>query len=99
MKASQKLKYKKIGLFIALFISQIVVSAAIFNPLLLVIISVSFLASSSVPDNIIINYMRIFKFVMILVTALLGIYGFSLIIFMAIAQLVFYHNIQTKNEM
>ncbi|NLV59350.1 MAG: spore germination protein [Clostridiales bacterium] len=67
-----------VGIVSAIVIGQAAISAGIFSPLLLILSSVSLLASFVMPDFALINPIRILKFIGILCTGFLGFYGLIL---------------------
>ncbi|MEA4897530.1 MAG: spore germination protein [Christensenellaceae bacterium] len=67
-----------VGIVSAIVIGQAAISAGIFSPLLLILASISLLASFVMPDFALINPIRILKFIAILCTGLLGFYGLVL---------------------
>lgn len=72
---------KKIGTAVAIvgaiIIGQAASSSGVFSPLLLIIVSVGFLASFAQPDYTITNTFRILKFLLIFLTGFFGFYGAS----------------------
>ena len=62
----------------AIIIGQAAISAGVFSPLLLILVSVEFLASYATPNVTMSNPFRIIKFLMLLISGILGFYGFSL---------------------
>jgi len=77
-----------IGIVGAIVIGQAAIAAGIFSPLLLIIASVSLLASFAIPDYSLINPFRILKFFLLLLTGSLGFYGFTLFLTFVLAELV-----------
>ena len=77
-----------IGIVGAIVIGQASISAGIFSPLLLIVVSVSLLASFAIPDYSLINTFRIMKFFLILITGAFGFYGFSLFLTLMMIELV-----------
>ena len=67
-----------IGIVGAIIIGQAAISSGIFSPLLLILVSVSFLASFAVPDYTIMNPLRLLKFLVLVMTGTLGLFGFTL---------------------
>ncbi len=67
-----------IGIVGAIIIGDAATAAGIFDSLVLIIVSTSLLASFTVPDYFFMNAVRILKFLMIIMTGLLGFYGFVL---------------------
>jgi len=72
----------------ALIIGQAAISAGVFSPLLLIVVSVEFLASFATPNPTIINPFRLMKFLLLLITGILGFYGLILGITVIVAELV-----------
>ena len=72
----------KIGSAIAIvgtiIIGQAALASSAFSPLLLIIVSISFLSSFAIPDLMLSNAFRILKFFVIIMTGFFGFYGFSL---------------------
>lgn len=66
-----------IGIVGAIIIGQAAISSGIFDPLILIICSLSFLASFAIPDYTIMNPFRILKFFLMVFTAVLGLFGFT----------------------
>lgn len=77
-----------VGIVSAIVIGQAAISAGIFSPLLLILASISLLASFVMPDFSLINPIRILKFVAILCTGFLGFYGLVLFSCVLLIQLV-----------
>ncbi|NCA66900.1 MAG: spore germination protein [Clostridia bacterium] len=77
-----------IGIVGALVIGQASVSAGIFSPLLLIVVSTALLASFAIPDYSLLNTFRILKFALILVTGAFGFYGFTLFLTLIMIELV-----------
>lgn len=77
-----------VGIVSAIVIGQASISAGIFSPLLLILTSVSLLASFVMPDFSLINPIRILKFIALLCTGLLGFYGLVLFTCVLLANLV-----------
>ncbi len=69
-------------------IGQNLIYSALFNPLLVLIVSSSFLMSCLIPDYITIHSLRILKITMIIATGMFGIYGFSLIMTLIILNII-----------
>lgn len=67
-----------VGIVSAIVIGQAAISAGIFSPLLLILASISLLASFVMPDFSLINPIRILKFIAIVCTGFLGFYGLVL---------------------
>ncbi len=62
----------------AIIIGQAAISSGIYTPLLLILTSISFLATFAIPDLTLANPLRILKFLVIILTGFFGLYGFSL---------------------
>jgi spore germination protein KA/spore germination protein len=77
-----------IGIVGAIIIGQAAVSAGLFTPVLLILISIEFLASFAVPDFTLMNPFRIIKLGMILLSGLAGFYGLILGLIFLLAKLV-----------
>lgn len=77
-----------IGIVGAIIIGQAAVSAGIFSPLLLIVISMSLISSFVPSDYTIMDPFRVLKFLLIIATGMLGFFGFTLVILFVIAQLV-----------
>jgi spore germination protein KA/spore germination protein len=67
-----------VGIVGAIIIGQAAIAAGIFSPLILIISSLSLLTSFVAPDYTIVNPLRILKFLMLLVTGIFGLLGFTL---------------------
>jgi len=77
-----------IGIVGAIIIGQAAIASGIFSPILLIIVSMSLLASFAVPDMSLMNAFRILKFMLIFMTGFLGFYGLILGITLILANLV-----------
>lgn len=77
-----------IGIVGAIVIGQAAISAGLFSPLLLIIVSTSMLASFAIPDYSLMNPFRVLKFGLLLFTGMLGFYGFTIFIVFILAELV-----------
>lgn len=77
-----------IGIVGAIIIGEAAISAGIFSPLLLIVVSTSLISSFVTPDYTLANPFRLIKFLLILVTGLFGFYGFILGIILVVAHLV-----------
>ncbi len=77
-----------IGIVGAIVIGQAAVSAGIFSPLLLIIVSTSLLASFAIPDYTLVNPFRILKFILLIFTASMGFFGFTLFLTFVLIELV-----------
>lgn len=67
-----------VGIVSAIVIGQAAISAGIFSPLLLMLVSAELLASFVMPDYSLINPIRVLKFIALLCTGFLGFYGLVL---------------------
>lgn len=77
-----------VGIVGAIVIGQAAIAAGIFSPLLLIIASMSLLASFAIPDYSLINPFRVLKFILMVFTGFLGFYGFSIFLTFVLVQLV-----------
>lgn len=77
-----------IGIVGAIVIGQAAIAAGIFSPLLLIIASLSLIASFAIPDYTLVNPFRILKFLLLSFTGFLGFFGFSLFLTFILAELV-----------
>lgn len=77
-----------IGIVGAIVIGQAAIAAGIFSPLLLIIASVSLLASFAIPDYSLVNPFRVLKFILLLFTGSLGFFGFSLFLTFVLVELI-----------
>lgn len=77
-----------IGIVGAIIIGQAAVSAGIFSPLLLIVISMSLIASFVPADYSIVNPFRILKFLLIIASGTFGFHGFTLVVVLIISHLV-----------
>lgn len=77
-----------IGIVGAIVIGQAAISAGVFSPLLLIIVSASLLASFTIPDFSLMNAFRVLKFILLLFTGMFGFFGFSLFITFVLIELV-----------
>jgi spore germination protein KA/spore germination protein len=77
-----------IGIVGAIIIGQAAVTAGIFSPLLLIVISLSLIASFVPADYTIVDPFRILKFVLIIASGTFGFHGFTLVVVLIISQLV-----------
>lgn len=85
-----------IGIVGTIVIGQAAVAAGLVSPLMVIIISLSTLASFSVADYTVELPLRLLKFIMIASTALLGIYGFMLTLTFITAYLISYKSYNTN---
>jgi spore germination protein KA len=77
-----------IGIVSAIIIGQAAIAAGVFSPLLLILISVEFLASFAIPNITISNPFRLVKLLLLLITGMFGFYGFILGITVVVVELV-----------
>ena len=77
-----------IGIVGAIIIGQAASASGIYSPLLLILVSVGFLASFAIPDFTLANPMRVLKFMIICMTGFFGFYGFSVTITFILALVV-----------
>ncbi|MTI66868.1 MAG: spore germination protein [Firmicutes bacterium] len=64
-----------IGIVGTIVIGQAAVAAGLVSPLMVIIVSLSTMASFAAPDYTILNAIRIFKFFMIFITGVFGLFG------------------------
>ncbi|MGI1657394.1 MAG: spore germination protein [Desulfitobacterium sp.] len=77
-----------IGIVGAIVIGSAAISAGIFSPLLLIIVSTSLLASFAIPDYSLVNPFRVLKFVLLLFTGTMGFFGFTIFMIFILTELV-----------
>ncbi len=77
-----------IGIVGAIIIGQAAVSAGIFSPLLLIVISLSLISSFIPADHTIVDPFRILKFPLIIASGTFGFHGFTLVIVLILSHLV-----------
>jgi spore germination protein KA len=77
-----------VGIVGTIIIGQAAIAAGIFSPLLLIIASISLLASFAVPDYSMVHPFRILKFLLLLCTGTFGFFGFVLCISLVLINLV-----------
>lgn len=77
-----------IGIVGAIIIGQAAIAAGVFSPLLLILVSLSFMASFVAPDYSIMNPFRMIKFFVIIMTGLIGLPGFVIALCLIITNLV-----------
>ena len=77
-----------IGIVGAIIIGEAAISAGIFSPLLLIVVSLSLIASFVPSDFTLTNAFRLLKYMLIIMTGILGIYGMILGLLLILAQLV-----------
>lgn len=77
-----------IGVVGAIIIGQAAVSAGIFSPLLLIVVSLSLIGSFVPADYTLMDSFRVLKFLLVVVTGIAGFYGFTLVIVFVLSQLV-----------
>lgn len=76
-----------IGIVGAIIIGQAAVSAGVFSPLLLIIVSLSLIASFVPADYTLADSFRVLKFLLIILTGMFGFFGFMIVIIFVLAQL------------
>lgn len=64
----------------AIIIGQAASSSGVYSPLLLILVSIGFLASFAIPDVTLSNPLRVMKFLIIFLTGFFGFFGYSLAI-------------------
>lgn len=67
-----------IGIVGAIIIGQAAVAAGVFSPLLLIVVSISLIASFVPSDYTLVNPFRLLKFILIIATGTFGLFGFTL---------------------
>ncbi len=67
-----------IGIVGAIIIGQAAVASGVYSPLLLILVSTELLASFVIPDYTLMNPLRVLKVLMILLSAVFGLIGFTL---------------------
>ena len=77
-----------IGIVGAIIIGQAAISAGIFSPLLLIVLSVSLIASFLPSDYTLYNAFRVLKFGLIIASGTFGFYGFTLVLTLILANMV-----------
>lgn len=77
----------------ALIIGQAAITAGVFSPLLLILVSVEFLASFAIPNQIAANPFRWIKFALLLVTGMFGFYGYILGLTVVVVEMVSTNNL------
>ena len=77
-----------IGIVGAIIIGQAAVAAGVFSPLLLIVISLSLIASFIPADYTIVDPFRVLKFLLIIASGTFGLHGFTLVIVLVLSQLV-----------
>lgn len=77
-----------IGIVGAIVIGQAAISAGVFSPLLMILVSVSLLASFAIADFTLANPFRILKFFALLLTGTFGFYGLLLFISLILINLI-----------
>jgi spore germination protein KA len=77
-----------IGIVGAIIIGQAAISAGLFTSVLLILMSIEFLASFSIPDFTLMNPFRVIKLFIILMSGLAGFYGLILGLIFVLAKLV-----------
>ncbi|MCE5209855.1 MAG: spore germination protein [Chloroflexi bacterium] len=76
-----------VGIIGGIIIGQAAIAAGFFTPVLLILISVEMLASFAMPDYTLMIPFRIFKFLLIFFTSMLGFCGFTLGIMLILIKL------------
>jgi hypothetical protein len=76
-----------IGIVGTIVIGQASVSAGLVSPLLVIIVSLSIMGSFATSDYTITNTIRILKFMMIIITSILGLFGFTMGVILIIINL------------
>jgi spore germination protein KA/spore germination protein len=76
-----------VGIVSAIVIGQASIAAGIFSPLLLIIVSLSLLASFVMPDYTLINPFRILKIAALISTSIFGFYGLILFLCLLLSSL------------
>jgi len=87
-----------IGIVGAIVIGSAAVSAGIFSPLLLIIVSTSLLASFAIPDYSLVNPFRLLKFILLLFTGTMGFFGFTVFLTFILAKLVSLDSFSSNNN-
>jgi len=77
-----------VGIVGAIIIGQAAVSAGVFSPLLLIVISISLIASFVPSDYTMMSPIRVLKLLLILATGTFGMFGFTLVCTIILANLV-----------
>ena len=77
-----------IGIVGAIIIGDAATAAGIFDSLVLIIVSTSLLASFTIPDYFFMNAVRILKFLVVIMTGILGFYGLVLALCFILTNLV-----------
>lgn len=77
-----------IGIVGTIVIGQAAVSAGVVSPLMVIIVSLTTLTSFAFPEHIIINPIRVFKFMMLVLTGIFGIFGFTMGLTLVIISMV-----------
>ncbi len=77
-----------IGIVGAIIIGQAAISAGIFSPLLLIVLSTSLIASFLPSDYTLYNSFRVLKFLLIMASGTFGFFGFTLVLTLILANLV-----------
>lgn len=83
---------KQVGSAVAIIggiiIGQAAIAARIFNPLLLIVASVSLLASFTAPDYTVTNPLRIGKYVLLIACGMFGFVGFTLVFSIILIEII-----------
>lgn len=77
-----------IGIVGAIIIGEAAISAGIFSPLLLIVVAISMITSFIPSDHTLVNSFRLLKFLLIIATGMLGLYGFILVLTVILTNLV-----------
>ncbi|MFZ5974948.1 MAG: spore germination protein [Bacillota bacterium] len=77
-----------VGIVGTIIIGQAAIASGVFSPLLLIIVSISLLASFAIGDYSMANPFRILKFALLIFTGAFGFYGFVLCISLILISLV-----------
>jgi len=77
-----------VGIVGAIVIGSAAISAGVFSPLLLIVVSASLIASFSIPDYTILNSFRLLKLLLLVLTGAFGFLGFTIVMTFILAELV-----------
>ncbi|MCE5236428.1 MAG: spore germination protein [Clostridiaceae bacterium] len=72
----------------AIIIGQAASTSGVYTPLLLILVSIAFLATFAIPDITLAHPLRILKFLVIIMTGFMGFYGFALAITLILSSVV-----------
>ncbi|WP_343749872.1 spore germination protein [Hathewaya limosa] len=81
-----------IGIVGAIVIGQAAVSAGLVSPLMVIIVALSTMASFVVPDYSLMDSINLLKFIILIITGMLGLYGFIIACSFIILALVSHNN-------